>query len=116
MMESQDMDRPQHTPRRPGLEAYGLERQPALPAPGGDATAPDGGAVEHTQKQVTALWASGEPDLTWIGIESAGWRQLSAQTPSGLEAMTSVAAAAMRSNRQVTAVEDGCRITGLYLW
>ena len=116
MMEHEHMDRPQHAPQRPGLESYGLERQPALPAPGGDATLPDGGAVEHAQKQVTALWASGEPELVWIGIEGAGWRQLSAQTPSGLEAMTCVAAEAMRRNRQVTAVEDGGQITGLYLW
>jgi len=92
----------------------GTSRQ--LPAPGGDATAPDGDLVEHTQKQVTALWASGEPELAWIGIEGAGWRQLSAQTPTGLEAIISVAAAAMGSNRSVTAVEDGGRITGLYLW
>jgi len=109
-------DMPRYEPPEPGLEDVTVESRPAVPAPDGADAATQSGIVEHSGARITGLWASGDPDSTWIAIEGIGWRQLSSHTASGMETLTMLAGDVLRAGSTATIVVDGGRVTGIYVW
>jgi hypothetical protein len=83
----------------------------------GAASAGGVAAAWHSNVHVSGLWSVNQDRNSWVHLDNGGWKRLSAQSISGVVALTMVAAHAYENNSVSSLYEgDDGQISQLYVW
>ena len=105
----------------PEEESSSFDVSGAMPSdlpPGEESDEEDafGAAFWHRNKKITGLWSINQNCNSWIAIHGIGWRRLASNSTSAVVALTMLASHAKQLGRNVNCLEDGGRITQIYVW
>jgi hypothetical protein len=74
-------------------------------------------AAWHSNVHVDGLWSINQDRNSWVYLDNGGWKKLSTQSPSGIVALTMVAAHAYEKHSVSSLYEaDDGQISQLYVW
>jgi hypothetical protein len=74
-------------------------------------------AAWHSNVHVDGLWSINQDRNSWVYLDNGGWKKLSTRSPSGIVALTMVAAHAYEKHSVSSLYEaDDGQISQLYVW
>jgi len=75
-----------------------------------------GATTWHSNKKITALWSIDQNRNSWVHVADLGWKKLADNSDSAVVALTALGTHAKRTGATVNLLEDGGKITQIYVW